>query len=399
MPPIAGADLAAWYSVSGGARNLPYYLPASAAELGKDSLITMEAVADNSAGILLLKLGLDGGVLGKSFLDMGSDTTGVQLLGAEDGSVLALGSARQGDQGLAVFIAKLDSSLGIKKAAMIGGGTMDRPAKLVPVAGNGYFHLAATQSWDLARPGILVARIDGDLRPQWIKTLAGSGLEEPVDIVAAQDGGAYLVANERAKASASRDILVARLDAAGKLSWQRRIGASGDDEALCASPTQGSLRVLFRSGSLRKDGAAELGMLALDGKGTLSGQWYFQNSRAELMRSAMASPDGGFLICWNDKPGRDDATLTNLKSIDVDGAERWGVSLQDTVDLKPLFIASGELLYTAGHADPAGCQKGNLDMTNPSLLGSVPPPHRRFRREDRPCRGCRPPFPQRFQLT
>jgi alpha-tubulin suppressor-like RCC1 family protein len=374
------ARFAKEYSVLSGSESSRVLIFSDAVLMNGNSVIAMGENDYTSLGICLVKVDARGEVTGKLFLDMDAAPQGVQLLRTERNTVLLLGrSVISGGQ--TTWLAEADENLRLLWRTKIGGGVKDLPKKLIPLAGSGSLLLSTTQSYGLARPALLIARLDANARTQWIKTLNSALDLEAVDVAAAPDGGAFVVANERAGDKANRAIVVVKLTVAGNVAWQKRLRGSLDDEALCASLAKdGKLQVLFRSTSIGKDGEAELGVFALDVRGNPAGQWSFGDGSADSLWQARAA-DGGFLVSWNSVDERTLQRRTDLRSIDSEGRERWSLALADLADFTPCRTdGSGSLLATAGYADPAWVDDGAGRFNAPLLL-SLDEPAIRLRKD------------------
>jgi hypothetical protein len=152
-----------------------------------------------------------------------------------------------------------------------------------------------------------------------------------------------------------------RLTASGSISWQKRLGAGRDEEALCASLVKSTLQVVFRSTSLRKDGASELGMLSLDSRGAIAGQWYFQNSRSRRTVTSYRGTSHTRRRRYN--------PFSEIRFIDNEGKEGWSNTLADLVEYSTFGVTgSGVYLVKARYADPAWANEGKPQYNQPLLL-------------------------------
>jgi hypothetical protein len=121
----------------------------------------------------------------------------------------------------------------------------------------------------------------------WTKGYAGAN---GCWIVRMSDGG-FLVTG-----SASSDMLLAKTDASGNLSWARRIGGTGSDNGWCGIPTSDGGYIMVGSSSSYGLGSTDMLLVKLDA--SLNIQWAraMGGSGQDEGWSVVQTPDGGYAV-------------------------------------------------------------------------------------------------------
>src|SRR6476469_4874153 len=78
---------------------------------------------------------------------------------------------------------------------------------------------------------------------QWQKCIGGSGNDYGYQIAKAADGSGYFISGATQTTTNGQNVLVAKVDGAGNLLWQKDFGGSGTDEgtSIVATPDGGCL--------------------------------------------------------------------------------------------------------------------------------------------------------------
>ncbi|MFI5134975.1 MAG: hypothetical protein ACHQD9_03885, partial [Chitinophagales bacterium] len=232
---------------------------------------------------------------------------------SDDGDV----PVNYGNQDLVVF--KLDESGDIVWSKVIGGSLHDHPCCIRQIS-NGYIFAGASLSNDGDVTGhhgssdyfdIWVVKMDTSGNIIWSKSLGGS-LTEFARYIQQLPGGDFLLTGESYSddgdisghhaPSITSDLIVMKLDSAGKIIWQKSFGGAGDDVGQDLVLTaDGGYAVVGATDSNDGDvifnhGSYDYWILKLDSAGNLQWQKTLGGSESDYSRSIQVSTDGGFVI-------------------------------------------------------------------------------------------------------
>lgn len=174
--------------------------------------------------------------------------TGRGVAAYADGSVVAAGSARSVDGNLTsshggtdAWLARIDAGGGLVWNKPYGGLGQDEFTALVPISDGGVLAVGSTTSSDgdvTSNHGlrdIWVVRLNGSGDIQWQKTLGGSGDDFANAAIGLTDGSfviaGYVISNDGDVSGnhGAEDVWVIKIDASGKLLWQKTLGGSFRD--------------------------------------------------------------------------------------------------------------------------------------------------------------------------
>jgi hypothetical protein len=190
------------------------------------------------------------------------------LVANADGSALLAISTQSRDADVTgargysdILLMKLNASGNVLWKKIYGGSMEDYVTSLIPTT-NGYAFAGYTNSKDGDVSGVhgsddfWVVRIDGEGTIVWQKALGGSYLDRATALVETTDGGYAVCGYTESKdgdvssGNGYSDVWVVRLDASGKLVWQRSLGGSETEEAFAISRnSQDGLLLAGRSNS------------------------------------------------------------------------------------------------------------------------------------------------------
>ncbi len=245
-------------------------------------------------------LGPDGALRWHTFLGGGGRDRIAAVDVVQDGSILAVGTSAKGwgapvegfHGGTDLLVVGLDAAGTLRWVTFVGGASEDQGFAIAARPGGGAF-VAGASSEGFGAPvrafsgggdGLLAAVEDGGALG-WVTFLGGAGEDLALAVVAVEADGGAIVAGRSDAAwgtpalpyAGRTDGFVARLDAAGAVTWSTFLGGTGWDEVagLRPSPDGGVFAVGTSSGSWGEPrrpfaGGRDAFLAALGGAGRLT---------------------------------------------------------------------------------------------------------------------------------
>ncbi len=174
----------------------------------------------------------------KNFGGRQSDIVGGAAL-ARDGSVVIAGNARSFGTGIWIIKVNKDGSLRWEK--YYSGKISENATAIIPTKDDGFIIAGYTWSFGSGRSDILVFKIDKRGELVWEETFGGKLNDSAVCIAPAYDNGCVVGAITESFGIGKSDVWILRLDANGKLVWQKMFGGKGYDyiTGICAASDKG----------------------------------------------------------------------------------------------------------------------------------------------------------------
>ncbi len=235
-------------------------------------------------------------------VDLAMDDTGNLITtGQTSGNVQG-----QNAGGYDVFVSKLDATGSLQWSVQVGTTDEDVPAQLTAVAGGVSYVVGCTRGAldSTATPAggsdVFVMKLNASGAVQWVSQWGSSSDDCGEDIVALSGGDLLIVGYTRGllpSATGSGGAFVARLDAAGKPSWVKQFGASGNDIAyrLALGPNNTAYIGGVTGGDL-VPGAHKVGddifVQARDLSGVVTWTQQFGSNNTDSLRALAVGSDG-----------------------------------------------------------------------------------------------------------
>jgi PKD repeat protein len=275
-------------------------------------------------------------------------------------------------------VVKLDGDGKVLWQRCFGGSNSDSASSIQQTSDGEYIVAGATSSDDGDVSGnhgdadAWVVKLDAAGKVLWQRCLGGSNLDSASSIQQTSDGG-YIVAGETSSDDGDvsgnhgdRDAWLVKLDADGKIAWQRCLGGSIEDGARSVQQTvDGGYILAGYTESIDGDvsgnhGDRDAWVVKLDDGGEISWQRCLGGSGWDDASSIQQTSDGGYILAaetWSydgdviGNHGWYDAWVVNM---DADGAISWqrclggegsdgACSVQQTSDGG--YIVSGSVKY------------------------------------------------------
>jgi hypothetical protein len=163
-----------------------------------------------------------------------------------DGGYIVAGWTFSGDGGKSgahggddFWVVKLDASGGVVWNRRVGGPARESASSALPTSDGGCFAVGSNDSrYEGETDGatdLWAVKLDADGRVEWDRIIGGVRGEAPKSARQTSDGGYVVAATARGDDAPDHrgrgDIWVVRLDRSGGILWQKQAGGTGDDTA------------------------------------------------------------------------------------------------------------------------------------------------------------------------
>jgi len=195
----------------------------------------------------------------------------------------------------------------------------------------------------------------------WRRAYGGSLTEQPADVKYLPDGGLVVCgySDSPEYSEGERDLFVLRVDALGRLRWARGYGGQGNDRGSALLPTpDGGFLIAGETGSNQRDvkenhGGLDGWLVKLDAQGKLQWERSIGGSQNDKLKVLIATQDGNYLAAGPSDSkdghlkGNNGRTDVMIVKIQPDGNILWvknvgGDSFDDVFGLSQL--PDGDLL-------------------------------------------------------
>ena len=262
-----------------------------------------------------------------------------------DGGYILTGNTRSfGAGNRDILLAKLDGTGNLSWAKVFGGNGRDYSGSIQPTTDGGYIIVGSTNSFGAGDYDVLLAKFDGLGNLNWAKTLGGNSTEYGRSIQLTIDGGYIVLGSTESFGAGNRDILLAKFDGLGTLSWAKVCGGNNSDYATSILQTTDGGYII--TGYTESFGAGEKDVLLakFDEIGTLSWANVFGGNNSDHSNAILQTTNGDYIITGYTESfgaGNGDLLLTKFSG---EGTLSWatvfggnssfdaGLSLQLTAD-------------------------------------------------------------------
>jgi len=254
----------------------------------------------SSAGmddLLLTKFDSLGNLTWAKILGGASGDSGYAQAIAPDGSILVTGkTSSTGAGGDDVLLAKFDPQGQLSWARTLGGSGTDNGFDLLIDTEGSILLTGKTNSFGAGRNDLLLAKFNSSGALSWVKTFGGSN-NDVGEVLALNTDGSILVAGETASFGAnSQDLLLAKFEPTGNLTWAKALGGSSFEYGhALALAADGNIFVAGRTLSFGA-GSYDLFLLKFDPQGmplalkTVGGTGFDSANALEI------APDNSILV-------------------------------------------------------------------------------------------------------
>jgi len=232
------------------------------------------------------------------------------------------------------FVVKLDSSGSVSWSKVFGESSFDNFLSIQQTSDGGYIASGATDSYGKGGHDILIAKLDSSGNLSWMKAY-GEGSNEVAEsnIIQTSDGGYVVTGYTKSYEDSDGDLFVLKLDSSGNIDWFKTIGEAGFSDVgfSIQQISEGGYVVWGRTESYGARGWDAF-VVKLDPSGDFSWARTVGGTSDDVVNSIQQTSDGGYVMGGHTDSygaGNTDFLLAKLNS----SGECSGCSLiQDQTD-------------------------------------------------------------------
>ncbi|UCF80664.1 MAG: thrombospondin type 3 repeat-containing protein [Acidobacteriota bacterium] len=241
-----------------------------------------------------------------------------------DGGYIATGFRTYQSAGFQDFwVMKLDASGDIEWEKTYGGAKAELAFPIQQTKDGGYIVTGKTRSFGAGTVDVWVLKLDASGKVQWQKAYGGINFEESKSVCQTSDGGYAVAGGTMSFGAGSHDFWVLKLYPSGDIEWEKTYGGTEEDIAHCVwQTTDGGLVVAGRTQSFG-GGWWDAWVLKLDASGKVQWQKAYGGPGEEHARTVEQTSDGGFVVAGH------------TTSFGVGECDWWVLKLDANGDIDP----------------------------------------------------------------
>ena len=206
-----------------------------------------------------------------------------------------------------------------------GGESGDGATAICATEDGGAVLCGFTYSIGEGNSDLLILKVNSEGEEQWSVPVGGDGFEYGHAIRAVSNGGYIVTGSTTSFGSGQKDIYLVRLDANGKVAWQRSYGGPDADDGRDVCETADGGFVICGYTESFSAGEDDFYMIKTDESGDTLWTRTFGSTRSETGQSVCETEDGGLLFFGS--AGSPDLIEANrdyyLVKMDRDGSVIW----------------------------------------------------------------------------
>jgi len=249
--------------------------------------------------VWVLKLRANGDIDWQKRYGGSGDDLAYSIQQTSDGGYIVAGETTSfGSSDKDVFLLKINSYGSIEWRKSYGGGDND-VAKSVQLTSDGGFIVAGeTSSFGKGDIDAWVFKLDADGRVVWQKTYGDVNDDLAYSIQQTSDGGYIVVGGTTPAGSNSKDVLVLKLEANGEIEWQKTYGGAFDTEDVAYSVQQTSDGGYIIAGISSSFGNffGDIWVLKIRADGEIDWQHTYGGNDSNSATFIRQTSDGGFIV-------------------------------------------------------------------------------------------------------
>jgi uncharacterized delta-60 repeat protein len=182
-------------------------------------------------------------------------------------------------------------------AKSYGGADMDLAQSIQQTSDGGYIVAGYTKSFDAGDQNIWVLKLKSDGEISWQKRYGGAGADEAYSIQQTRDGGYIVAGHTWCFGAGNADFWVLKLESDGEVSWQNAYGGTENDYYV-NSVRQTNDGGYIVAGYTESFGAvlADFWVLKLKSDGTIDWEKRYGGLDNDYARSIQQTRDGGYIV-------------------------------------------------------------------------------------------------------
>lgn len=281
----------------------------------------------------VVKLNSNGNIIWQKALGGSQDETAYSIISTPDGGYAVTGSTTSANGDVTsnkgrndIWVVKLDANGNIIWQKTLGGSSDDIAHSITIAPDGGYAIAAYTESVDgdvtgnHGRGDMWVVKLDNSGNTVWQKALGGAEIDNGSHITITPDGG-YAVAGMTSSSDGDitsnhgqNDMWIVKLDGNGNKAWQKTLGGSSSDGASSAIATPDGGYILA-GGTSSKDGdvtgnheASDMWVVKLNSNATIMWQMTMGGLDTDAASGIIATSDGGLALAGHTSSYEGDVT-------------------------------------------------------------------------------------------
>ena len=290
--------------------------------------------------LLITKFNSSGSLQWQKILGGSDDDYGQSVAVASDGSVYVYGYTYSAGMGYSdSLITKFNSSGALQWQKTFGVNTNDL-GQSVAVASDGSVYICGytnSSNPGLNRYDLLIAKFNSSGTLSWQKTLSGSDDVCGYSVAVASDNSVYVSGYTNSTGAVGNDLLIAKFNSSGSLQWQKILGGNNDDRGQSVTvASDGSVYVCGYTYSAGV-GGGDLLIAKFNSSGTLQWQKTLGGSEDDRGQSVAAAPDGSIYVCgytYSVGTGSSDLLIARITDGDVE---------EGTIEFGPFTLQQSSL--------------------------------------------------------
>ena len=274
----------------------------------------------------LVKLDADGEIMWqKAYGGTGYDYAWSVQQTNDGGYIMLGGSETFGAGGTDIWLVKLEPDGDVVWQKTFGGTSNESVYWVQQTSDDGYIVLGDTYSFGAGDRDVWILKLNADGDVTWQKTYGGTGYDLPFSIQQTTPDGGYILAGGTSSFGAgSSDLWLVKLDADGKITWQKAYGGTGYDFANSVMQTTDGGYIVAGQTSSFGAGKDDVWVMKITNSGDVTWQKTYGGTESELAFSIQqTNPDGGYIMTggtYSFGTGNNDLWLVKL---DADGEVTW----------------------------------------------------------------------------
>jgi uncharacterized delta-60 repeat protein len=262
----------------------------------------------------------------------GGDDVAWSIQQTKDGGYIVAGSTESfGAGGYDVYLIKLDENGNMVWEKTYGGSDDDRAYSIQQTTDGGYIVAGRTNSFGAGYADVYLIKLDADGKMVWEKTYGGSDDDGAWSIQQTKDGG-YIVAGYTSSFGAGGlDVYVIKLDANGNELWKKTYGGSDDEIAVIKQTKDGGYIV---AGWTKSFGAGSLDVyiIKLDANGNKVWEKTYGGSGDDWANSIQQTTDGGYIVAGGTYSFGAGSLDVYIIKLDANGTKLWEKTFGESND-------------------------------------------------------------------
>jgi hypothetical protein len=215
------------HTYGGGGRDIAY----SSCETEDNGLIILGLTTSFGSGkdLYLIKLDHAGNILWSRTYGGTKVDTGIKIKHLSDGNFIIIGNTTSFEaQRRDLFLLKINPSGDEIWSHCYGGELNEFGLDVAETQDKGFILVGETNSFNVKDHDILVAKVDSAGKMEWSKSIGGDSLEFASSVVCVKDG--YILGGEtNSIGSGGYDAMLVKISFTGQVLWSKVYGGVGDD--------------------------------------------------------------------------------------------------------------------------------------------------------------------------